>query len=152
MRMGTWLLPPTVRKYGRPRCGPPMEQQQCSTCRPHPRARLSPSPMVSLHPTPHSFPHFPRLSLSFLSFENRASLSKMFQFYTWSCLHSIRSAGSNTQKWTCLVAWADAVTDALASLAAPQQHHNKLCIFLSSSPVSFVVLFFFFLSSDHALP
>ncbi len=102
MRMETWLWPPTVRKYGRPRCDPPMEQQPCSTCRPHPPARLSPSSMVTPHPTPHSFPYCPCLPLSFPSFENRALPSKIFQFYTWSkCLHDIPSACSNTQEWAC---------------------------------------------------
>ena len=129
-RMGTWLWPPTVRKYGRPRCGPPMELQQYSTCHPHPPARLSPSPMVTSHPTPRSFLHLHRLPLSFLSFEKRASPAKMIQFYTRSdCLHRVRSAGSNTQNWACLVARADAVTDALASLVALQQYQNQLCIF-----------------------
>ncbi len=113
-----------------------MELQQYSTCHPHPPARLSPSPMVTSHSMFHSFPHFPCLpSLSFLSFKSCALPSKMSQLYTWSnCLHSIQSAGSSTQECACLIAWAVAVTDALASLAVPQQHQNKLCTASSSSP------------------
>ena len=78
-------------------------------------------------------------------FQNPLQCIHKFQSHMgFSCLRSIRSAGSDTQEWACLVAWAAAVTHALASLAASQRIKNKLCILSLSFPISSVLLFKFF--------